>query len=77
MIFVGYGFVFRYFLGGKYVVYVEGSRSLYEGDFEFISMDLYKGCGKRFEKGFRIMEIGFFYEERVSESRDEGMVERV
>lgn len=45
VILVGYGFVFCYCLSGKYVVYVEGSRSFYEGDFEFISMDLYKGCG--------------------------------
>lgn len=73
----GYGFAFRYSPGGKHVAYVEGSRSPHEGDLEFISMDLHKGCGKRLEKGFRTMETGFLYEERASESRDEGMAERV
>ncbi|XP_042637204.1 inactive serine/threonine-protein kinase VRK3 [Orycteropus afer afer] len=42
---VGYGFTFRYSPGGKHVAYVEGSRSPHEGDLEFISMDLHKGCG--------------------------------
>ncbi|XP_001493560.1 serine/threonine-protein kinase VRK3 isoform X1 [Equus caballus] len=41
----GYGFAFRYSPGGKHVAYVEGSRSPHEGDLEFISMDLHKGCG--------------------------------
>ncbi|KAF5917186.1 hypothetical protein HPG69_014119 [Diceros bicornis minor] len=41
----GYGFTFRYSPGGKHVAYVEGSRSPHEGDLEFISMDLHKGCG--------------------------------
>ncbi|XP_023038526.1 inactive serine/threonine-protein kinase VRK3 isoform X2 [Piliocolobus tephrosceles] len=41
----GYGFAFRYCPGGKHVAYVEGSRSPHEGDLEFISMDLHKGCG--------------------------------
>ncbi|XP_023592066.1 inactive serine/threonine-protein kinase VRK3 isoform X2 [Trichechus manatus latirostris] len=42
---VGYGFAFRYSPGGKHVAYVEGSKSLHEGDLEFISVDLHKGCG--------------------------------
>ncbi|XP_055992183.1 inactive serine/threonine-protein kinase VRK3 [Sorex fumeus] len=42
---VGYGFAFRYSPGGKHVAYSEGSRSPHEGDLEFISMDLHKGCG--------------------------------
>uniref|UniRef100_A0A8D0IRN0 Serine/threonine-protein kinase VRK3 n=1 Tax=Sus scrofa TaxID=9823 RepID=A0A8D0IRN0_PIG len=41
----GYGFTFRYSPGGKHVAYTEGSRSPHEGDLEFISMDLHKGCG--------------------------------
>lgn len=41
----GYGFTFRYAPGGKHVAYVEGSRSPHEGDLEFISLDLHKGCG--------------------------------
>ncbi|XP_027985200.2 inactive serine/threonine-protein kinase VRK3 isoform X1 [Eptesicus fuscus] len=41
----GYGFAFRYSPGGKHVAYKEGSRSPHEGDLEFISMDLHKGCG--------------------------------
>nr|XP_012609613.1 inactive serine/threonine-protein kinase VRK3 isoform X1 [Microcebus murinus]XP_012609614.1 inactive serine/threonine-protein kinase VRK3 isoform X1 [Microcebus murinus]XP_012609615.1 inactive serine/threonine-protein kinase VRK3 isoform X1 [Microcebus murinus]XP_012609616.1 inactive serine/threonine-protein kinase VRK3 isoform X1 [Microcebus murinus]XP_012609617.1 inactive serine/threonine-protein kinase VRK3 isoform X1 [Microcebus murinus] len=41
----GYGFTFRYCPSGKHVAYVEGSRSPHEGDLEFISMDLHKGCG--------------------------------
>ncbi|XP_023375896.1 inactive serine/threonine-protein kinase VRK3 isoform X2 [Pteropus vampyrus] len=41
----GYGFAFRYSPGGRHVAYVEGSRSPHEGDLEFISMDLHKGCG--------------------------------
>ncbi|ELK18512.1 Serine/threonine-protein kinase VRK3 [Pteropus alecto] len=41
----GYGFAFRYSPSGKHVAYVEGSRSPHEGDLEFISMDLHKGCG--------------------------------
>ncbi|XP_004440364.1 PREDICTED: inactive serine/threonine-protein kinase VRK3 [Ceratotherium simum simum] len=41
----GYGFTFRYSPGGKHVAYVEGSRNPHEGDLEFISMDLHKGCG--------------------------------
>lgn len=41
----GYGFAFRYSPGGKHVTYKEGSRSLHEGDLEFISIDLHKGCG--------------------------------
>nr|KAF6408420.1 VRK serine/threonine kinase 3 [Molossus molossus] len=41
----GYGFAFRYSPGGKHVAYTEGSRSPHDGDLEFISMDLHKGCG--------------------------------
>ncbi|EPY89149.1 inactive serine/threonine-protein kinase VRK3 [Camelus ferus] len=41
----GYGFTFRYSPGGRHVAYSEGSRSPHEGDLEFISMDLHKGCG--------------------------------
>ncbi|XP_037675404.1 inactive serine/threonine-protein kinase VRK3 isoform X2 [Choloepus didactylus] len=41
---VGYGFAFRYAPGGKHVAYVEGSRNPHEGDLEFISMDLHRGC---------------------------------
>lgn len=41
----GYGFTFRYAPGGKHVAYVEGSRSPHEGDLEFMSLDLHKGCG--------------------------------
>nr|XP_054367490.1 inactive serine/threonine-protein kinase VRK3 isoform X1 [Mirounga angustirostris]XP_054367491.1 inactive serine/threonine-protein kinase VRK3 isoform X1 [Mirounga angustirostris] len=41
----GYSFAFRYAPGGKHVAYVEGSRSPHEGDLEFISLDLHKGCG--------------------------------
>ncbi|XP_057569122.1 inactive serine/threonine-protein kinase VRK3 isoform X2 [Hippopotamus amphibius kiboko] len=41
----GYGFTFRYSPGGRHVAYTEGSRSPHEGDLEFISMDLHKGCG--------------------------------
>nr|KAF6412231.1 VRK serine/threonine kinase 3 [Rousettus aegyptiacus] len=41
----GYGFAFRYSPGGRHVAYTEGSRSPHEGDLEFISMDLHKGCG--------------------------------
>uniref|UniRef100_A0A667HDQ9 Serine/threonine-protein kinase VRK3 n=1 Tax=Lynx canadensis TaxID=61383 RepID=A0A667HDQ9_LYNCA len=41
----GYGFTFRYAPGGKHVANVEGSRSPHEGDLEFISLDLHKGCG--------------------------------
>ncbi|XP_065754338.1 serine/threonine-protein kinase VRK3 [Phocoena phocoena] len=41
----GYGFTFRYSPGGRHVAYNEGSRSPHEGDLEFISMDLHKGCG--------------------------------
>ncbi|XP_012498562.1 PREDICTED: inactive serine/threonine-protein kinase VRK3 isoform X2 [Propithecus coquereli] len=41
----GYGFTFRYCPSGKHVAYTEGSRSPHEGDLEFISMDLHKGCG--------------------------------
>ncbi|KAL0609875.1 Inactive serine/threonine-protein kinase VRK3, partial [Plecturocebus cupreus] len=41
----GYGFTFRYCPSGKHVAYVEGSRSPHEGDLEFISMDLHRGCG--------------------------------
>ncbi|XP_032120351.1 inactive serine/threonine-protein kinase VRK3 isoform X1 [Sapajus apella] len=41
----GYGFAFRYCPSGKHVAYVEGSRSPHEGDLEFISMDLHRGCG--------------------------------
>ncbi|XP_059939052.1 inactive serine/threonine-protein kinase VRK3 isoform X4 [Mesoplodon densirostris] len=40
----GYGFTFRYSPGGRHVAYTEGSRSPHEGDLEFISMDLHKGC---------------------------------
>lgn len=45
MTLAGYGFTFRYSPGGKHVAYTEGSRSPHEGDLEFISMDLHKGCG--------------------------------
>ena len=55
----GYGFTFRYSPGGRHVVYTEGSRSPHEGDLEFISMDLHKGCGKRPEQGFRSLETCF------------------
>ncbi|XP_053463177.1 inactive serine/threonine-protein kinase VRK3 isoform X1 [Nycticebus coucang] len=41
----GYGFTFRYCPSGRHVAYLEGSRSPHEGDLEFISMDLHKGCG--------------------------------
>uniref|UniRef100_A0A7N5K8Z0 Serine/threonine-protein kinase VRK3 n=1 Tax=Ailuropoda melanoleuca TaxID=9646 RepID=A0A7N5K8Z0_AILME len=41
----GYGFAFRYAPGGRHVAYVEGSRSPHEGDLEFISLDLHRGCG--------------------------------
>ncbi|XP_066875102.1 serine/threonine-protein kinase VRK3 isoform X3 [Kogia breviceps] len=41
----GYGFTFRYSPGGRHVAYAEGSRSPHEGDLEFISVDLHKGCG--------------------------------
>eukprot|EP00069_Balaena_mysticetus_P009708 bmy_06354T0 len=41
----GYGFTFRYSPDGRHVVYTEGSKSPHEGDLEFISMDLHKGCG--------------------------------
>ncbi|XP_049559441.1 inactive serine/threonine-protein kinase VRK3 isoform X2 [Orcinus orca] len=41
----GYGFTFRYLPGGRHVEYNEGSRTPHEGDLEFISMDLHKGCG--------------------------------
>ncbi|XP_059987484.1 inactive serine/threonine-protein kinase VRK3 isoform X4 [Lagenorhynchus albirostris] len=41
----GYGFTFRYSPGGRPVEYNEGSRTPHEGDLEFISMDLHKGCG--------------------------------
>lgn len=56
MVLGGYGFAFRYSPGGRHTAYVEGSRSPHEGDLEFISMDLHKGCGKKLEKGFRTME---------------------
>ncbi|XP_045148582.1 inactive serine/threonine-protein kinase VRK3 [Echinops telfairi] len=42
---VGYGFTFRYCPEGRHVAYVEGSRSPHDGDLEFISMDLHRGCG--------------------------------
>lgn len=42
---VGYGFTYRYCPGGKHVAYKEGSRSPHDGDLEFISMDVHKGCG--------------------------------
>uniref|UniRef100_A0A8D2DQU7 Serine/threonine-protein kinase VRK3 n=1 Tax=Sciurus vulgaris TaxID=55149 RepID=A0A8D2DQU7_SCIVU len=42
---VGYGFTFRYCPSGRHVAYSEGSRSPHDGDLEFISMDLHKGCG--------------------------------
>ncbi|XP_040833963.1 inactive serine/threonine-protein kinase VRK3 isoform X1 [Ochotona curzoniae] len=41
----GYGFTYRYCPEGRHVAYAEGSRSPHEGDLEFISMDLHKGCG--------------------------------
>ncbi|XP_057389563.1 inactive serine/threonine-protein kinase VRK3 isoform X2 [Balaenoptera acutorostrata] len=41
----GYGFTFRYSPDGRHVAYTEGSRSPHEGDLEFISMDVHKGCG--------------------------------
>ncbi|XP_066230174.1 serine/threonine-protein kinase VRK3 isoform X2 [Saccopteryx leptura] len=41
----GYGFSFRYSPGGRHVTYVEGSKSLHEGDLEFISLDQHRGCG--------------------------------
>ena len=46
MTLVGYGFTYRYCPGGKHVAYKEGSRSPHDGDLEFISMDLHKGCGE-------------------------------
>ncbi|KAL6053661.1 hypothetical protein STEG23_018894 [Scotinomys teguina] len=42
---MGYGFTFRYCPDGKHVAYKEGSRSPHEGDLEFISVDIHKGCG--------------------------------
>ncbi|XP_059521340.1 inactive serine/threonine-protein kinase VRK3 [Myotis daubentonii] len=45
VILAGYAFAFRYSPGGEHVAYKEGSRSPHEGDLEFISMDLHKGCG--------------------------------
>ncbi|XP_034363499.1 serine/threonine-protein kinase VRK3 isoform X1 [Arvicanthis niloticus] len=42
---VGYGFTYRYCPGGKHVAYKEGSRSPHDGDLEFISVDVHKGCG--------------------------------
>ncbi|CAO2614702.1 Inactive serine/threonine-protein kinase VRK3 [Lemmus lemmus] len=42
---MGYGFTFRYCPGGRHVTYKEGSRSPHEGDLEFISVDIHKGCG--------------------------------
>ncbi|KAM5236229.1 serine/threonine-protein kinase VRK3 [Ctenodactylus gundi] len=42
---MGYSFAFRYCPSGRHVAYTEGSRCLHEGDLEFISMDLHKGCG--------------------------------
>lgn len=45
MTLVGYGFTYRYCPGGKHVAYKEGSRSPHDGDLEFISMDVHKGCG--------------------------------
>lgn len=45
MTLVGYGFSFRYCPSGRHVPYTEGSRSPHEGDLEFISMDVHKGCG--------------------------------
>ena len=57
----GYGFAFRYSPGGRHVAYVEGSRSPHEGDLEFISMDVHKGCGKRPEKGVRTLETRLSY----------------
>ncbi|XP_075392623.1 serine/threonine-protein kinase VRK3-like isoform X2 [Tenrec ecaudatus] len=41
----GYGFTFRYCPEGRHVAYVEGSRTPHDGDLEFISMDLHRGCG--------------------------------
>lgn len=41
----GYSFAFRYSPGGRHVAYVEGSKSPHEGDLEFISLDVHKGCG--------------------------------
>ncbi|KAM5297358.1 serine/threonine-protein kinase VRK3 isoform 2-T2 [Glossophaga mutica] len=41
----GYGFAFRYSPNGRHVACVEGSRSPHEGELEFISMDVHKGCG--------------------------------
>lgn len=55
---MGYGFTFRYCPSGKHVAYSEGSRSPHDGDLEFISVDLHKGCGKRAEKGLRTMRQG-------------------
>lgn len=43
---MGYGFTFRYCPGGRHVAYKEGSRSPHEGDLEFISVDIHKGCGE-------------------------------
>jgi hypothetical protein len=44
---VGYGFAFRNCPSGRHVAYKQGSRSPHEGDLEFISMDVHRGCGKR------------------------------
>ncbi|XP_049977255.1 serine/threonine-protein kinase VRK3 isoform X2 [Alexandromys fortis] len=41
---MGYGFTFRYCPGGRHVTYKEGSRSPHEGDLEFVSVDIHKGC---------------------------------
>ncbi|XP_069857018.1 serine/threonine-protein kinase VRK3 [Dipodomys merriami] len=42
---VGYGFSFRYCPSGRHVAYTEGSRRPHEGDLEFISLDVHRGCG--------------------------------
>lgn len=57
----GYGFAFRYSPGGRHVAYTEGSRSPHEGDLEFISMDLHKGCGKCPGRGIGTMQTCFSY----------------
>lgn len=66
MVLGGYGFAFRYSPGGRHTAYVEGSRSPHEGDLEFISMDLHKGCGKKLEKGFRTMETCLSYRQQMA-----------
>lgn len=54
---MGYGFTYRYCPGGKHVAYKEGSRSPHDGDLEFISMDVHKGCGERGATMTRLLHV--------------------